>query len=162
MQSKPSSSRLHRSCGIVARLGLILSLWQAPIPWLHSHGTDVSEITSPLFACDFCEHLRTFHSADELNSGEEYGWHCHWILPSWLHLSDEGGGGRVGHAEDPSAFDAVIPQPVPSSSIVAQGFAVTPLPGFSRRAELSERVARDPRRMSESFSRPHRSSVMRC
>jgi hypothetical protein len=50
----------------VLRLGLIVSLWPAPVPWLHSH----REESRPSLVF----HLQEFHSG---NSDEHEGWHIH-------------------------------------------------------------------------------------
>lgn len=162
MQARPGSSRLHRTCGIVARLGLILSLWHAPIPWLHHHGTNVAETSSPLLAAEFRDHLYSFHRTAELNSGEEFGWHCHWLLPSWIDFQDDvsGDGGRP--LEDVSAFDSVIPLPVLSCPFEPRLLAAPTMAGIARRRELIELAARSFSQPTEPFLRPNPSAAMRC
>ncbi len=90
MNVNDSSSPLTRASLIVTRCCLILSLWQAPIPWLHCHGTSVGErVSSIASARDFSTHLAVFHPAVDLNSDHDFGWHLHWILPSWSHALDD-------------------------------------------------------------------------
>ncbi len=53
------------------RLACIVSLWQAPVPWVHTHAAEV----------DLQEHLAAFHAnADEFSTR---GWHWHAVLPPW-------------------------------------------------------------------------------
>ena len=53
------------------RLACIVSLWQAPVPWVHIHAAEV----------DLQEHLAAFHShVDEFAT---LGWHWHAVLPPW-------------------------------------------------------------------------------
>ena len=89
MRVNDRSIRRYRLCAIVARVGLVLSLWQAPIPWIHHHGTSLPECASPLASCVFRHHIEAFHSPMEANSDEEFGWHCHWILPSWTDAAEK-------------------------------------------------------------------------
>ena len=161
MQAEISTSRLYRSCGIVARLGLILSLWQAPVPWLHNHGTNITEISSPLLASEFCEHLLLFHGGNELNSDEEFGWHCHWILPSWIHFADEASGVSGQKTDDVTRFDSVIPIPVTSGPVEVLALAATPIMGIVCRMDSFERWGRNFHRLEDPFTNPSRFAVMR-
>jgi hypothetical protein len=107
MKSGQRSNRFNRVGGIIARLGLIVSLWQAPIPLFHCHGSSLGEIASPQSACELRHHLQAFHATSELNSDEEFGWHCHWIVPSWIDVPEDSS--DTGKSGDSGAFDSVIP-----------------------------------------------------
>ncbi len=79
------------------RLACIVSLWQAPVPLVHSHAAEA----------DLQEHLAAFHAnADEFTT---LGWHWHAVLPPW---------GQTEHSGDaPNAslrlqFTAAIAAPV--------------------------------------------------
>jgi hypothetical protein len=60
------------------RVLLVLSLWHAPIPWVHSHdldGPDVARLTM------LSEHVAAFH-AREVGLGQQHlEWHLHLVLP---------------------------------------------------------------------------------
>jgi hypothetical protein len=60
------------------RVVLALSLWHAPIPWVHAHeidGPDVDHLQV------LSRHVAEFHSR-ELNQGEKkLDWHMHLVLP---------------------------------------------------------------------------------
>ena len=73
----------------VARLCLIVSLWQAPIPFVHSHGSDMSQTPAPITTSDLRVHLSMFHPGWDQSPRQDFGWHCHWILPFWGRDSEE-------------------------------------------------------------------------
>ena len=73
---------------IALRLCLLVSLWQAPIPWIHRHGTETDDVITKAGA-EFRQHLTMWHGAIESDLDEDLGWHCHWILPMWGHALDE-------------------------------------------------------------------------
>lgn len=86
------------------RLACIVSLWQAPVPWVHSHAAEVG----------LQEHLAAFHAdADELTT---LGWHWHAVLPPW---------GQAEHSKDAPAstlrvqFSAAISAPVSDLGLAA-------------------------------------------
>jgi hypothetical protein len=118
MKANDKSSRMNCVCGIVSRLVLVVSLWQAPVPWIHSHDTNVADDASPLSTCEFAEHLHAFHGLSAVNSNVEFGWHCHWILPPWMHAVDENGKDD-GHSQDSSTVNSVLPVPTSFSSSVS-------------------------------------------
>ena len=59
------------------RVALVLSLWHAPIPWLHAHDLDgplVEHLES------LSQHVAEFHAV-ELGAGEQHlEWHLHLVL----------------------------------------------------------------------------------
>ena len=97
MMAEKKTSRTNRACEIIARLALVFSLWQAPIPWLHSHDFHLPDDTSPISLLKFTEHLQRFHGINEISQDVEFGWHCHWIVPPWMHAIN----GKCDHEENP-------------------------------------------------------------
>ena len=89
MKINDNSSRLHVAFLVAARLCLIVSLWQAPIPWLHCHGTNLGQLTSIASALELSSHLDTFHHYVKADLDDDLGWHFHWILPCWSHALDD-------------------------------------------------------------------------
>ena len=74
---------------ISMRLCLIVSLWQAPIPWVHCHDANVCVSQSLSEATNLSNHLANFHSSGIATVESEIGWHWHWILPCWSHAIDQ-------------------------------------------------------------------------
>jgi hypothetical protein len=65
---------LHR----VMRVMLALSLWHAPIPWVHVHdleGPQVEHLES------LGRHVAEFHSRDIASGRSRLAWHAHLVLP---------------------------------------------------------------------------------
>lgn len=130
MKADDKSIRMHHICGVVARIGLILSLWQAPVPWLHCHGTDLVAGISSQTAGELMTHLDSFHRPYEINSDEEFGWHCHWIIPSWFHDSNETPDEHQSPS-DSAGFDSVIPMMAPTHIQACELSAELPRPTSS-------------------------------
>jgi hypothetical protein len=61
----------------MGRLLLIVSLWQAPVPIVHSHGADLSD---PFQSVALAQHLAEYHPDVPVNSHDELGWHCHLVF----------------------------------------------------------------------------------
>ena len=77
-----------RQIGLIAvRLSLLISLWQAPIPWIHRHTSD--EAVSTASTANLASHFVRFHDRSSLEQIDELGWHCHWVLPNWSHALDD-------------------------------------------------------------------------
>lgn len=78
---RPGLGRLR----VGLRAALIVSLWHAPIPWVHFHdlkGPQVEDL-DPL-----SRHVAEFH-ADDLDLGRRaVDWHAHLVLPWALDLHD--------------------------------------------------------------------------
>jgi len=55
---------------------LVVSVWQAPVPWVHLHSLQAGASDAPALV----EHLRTFHSASRVQLSEPLGWHLHFAL----------------------------------------------------------------------------------
>lgn len=62
----------------LARLLLMLTLWNAPIPWVHVHGMPES---ADGYNRLLVEHLQVFHPGVNPATESQSGWHLHWILP---------------------------------------------------------------------------------
>src|SRR5262249_55342873 len=125
----PSTARtLQRSirrltCRIL-RVVLALSLWHAPIPWVHAHEIDGPEVDHSLV---LSRHVAEFHSR-ELSQGERrLDWHMHLVLPWCLihHLpcpdqqqpspvSDDYVGGAKWSVAGPSADKMLIEPATPA------------------------------------------------
>lgn len=75
MAAKASKWEMKRAFVAMLRLACVLSLWHAPIPWVHIHSTDAAELGN---------HIRQFHPELLQTMHEEpSGWHCHMVLPPW-------------------------------------------------------------------------------
>ena len=68
---------MSRGLSVVGRMCLIVSLWHAPVPMIHSHGSDIDE--SPIAAAAV-EHLTEYHASVPVNSHVDFGWHVHLVL----------------------------------------------------------------------------------
>lgn len=146
---------------IALRFCLISSLWQAPVPWLHRHGSSVSESESAIAAQELNAHLVAYHSAFELRPDDDLGWHCHWILPSWKHGCDKTPAGERP-IEQSCAFDLVTVCPIQTacvdSLLAAPMFNVDLLP-LRRISGLSSGLSRQP---LDVKSPRETLSVLRC
>jgi hypothetical protein len=80
---RPVSGRLR----VALRAALVLSLWHAPIPWVHFHELPAS----PVESFDWlAEHVAEFHSADVEAGRTELDWHVHLVLPWTLNVQHSG------------------------------------------------------------------------
>lgn len=62
------------------RLFMLVTIWQGPFPWYHSHGTLANlQSTAPT---EFVDHLRTQHASVDPLSNVDFGWHLHFLLPN--------------------------------------------------------------------------------
>ena len=73
-----------RAAGWLMRVAMIVSLWNAPLPWLNIHGT-LAGVEGDA-AC-LAQHLVRFHAAADLLAEAGFGWHVHFVLP-WNGLGD--------------------------------------------------------------------------
>ena len=71
------SKRWAVGAAICSRLALLVSLWHAPVPWVHRHHP----------TADLPVHLATHHAHDPGVAG---GWHMHCELPLWGHTEHGG------------------------------------------------------------------------
>lgn len=74
---RPLVKSISRGLSVLARFCLIASLWHAPVPMIHSHGSDLEKLSS---ASSVAEHLTEYHSAVPINSHVDFGWHVHFVL----------------------------------------------------------------------------------
>ena len=93
---------LSRAIAIAVRMCLVLSLWQAPIPWFHCHDAS-GEGASTKCEVDLRVHLAVWHSEPD----HDLGWHLHWILPIWGHALDDTPDDEPP-AEEAFAFDQAL------------------------------------------------------
>ena len=111
MSQNDKLSRSMRIVLTISRLCLILSLWQAPVPWLHCHGSDMASVASATSTHERSYHLIRFHQSDDLETDASFGWHYHWVLPFWSRTFDQ-----TSHEELPSqpcgTFDLVTVSPM--------------------------------------------------
>ena len=68
---------ISRGLSVLGRLCLIASLWHAPVPMIHAHGSDLDESPNSPAAV---EHLAEYHSNVPANSHVDFGWHIHFVL----------------------------------------------------------------------------------
>jgi len=85
---------------------MLLSLWQAPIPWLHNHGTSTAVISQVAAAQELNSHLIVYHPSVDRGIEHEFGWHCHWVLPTWKHALDD------TPDDEPPLQEAIVFDPV--------------------------------------------------
>jgi hypothetical protein len=81
------------------RVMLALSLWHAPIPWVHVHdleGPQVERLES------LSRHVAEFHSRDIASGRSRLAWHAHLVLPWSLnhHLPCPDGDRREPGSDD--------------------------------------------------------------
>jgi hypothetical protein len=89
MSAGRKSSESPSLTRLVAQFCLIVSMWQAPIPFVHCHGSDVSQLPAPVTTMEFGQHLSVFHAGWNESPWRDFGWHCHWILPFSGQDADE-------------------------------------------------------------------------
>jgi hypothetical protein len=161
MNATNKVNRLRRTALIVVRLGLIVSLWQAPIPWLHSHGTDIAQIAPATNATELATHLAIFHDDVAPGSEHDFGWHWHWVLPSWSHALDDTPDDERP-SEEAVAFDTSTAAPS-KSLLVPNRFIVELTPGHTQRsAKVFGCALRNPDNHADRLLRRDAFTVMRC
>lgn len=67
------------------RAALIVSLWHAPIPWVHFHdleGPQVEQLET------LSQHVAEFHAGEVGHGLTALDWHAHLVLPWSLHQHD--------------------------------------------------------------------------
>lgn len=74
---RPLAKLMRRRLSVLGRLCLIVFLWRAPVPMIHSHDSDIDDAPS---ACAAVEHLTEHHSGVPVNSHVDFGWHVHFVL----------------------------------------------------------------------------------
>jgi hypothetical protein len=61
---------------------LIVSLWHAPVPWVHFHDLESPQVAQ---SEELSNHVFEFHSHDLLVGLKSLSWHAHLVLPWSLH-----------------------------------------------------------------------------
>ena len=157
MKRNPESCQMNLIRNVLGRLCLIVSLWQGPIPWLHCHDEDLTEISSPVSANNLRLHLAAFHG----NSPDKLGWHCHWILPRWNYFFDEN-----CQQDQPSresiSLDTIASQPGAASSLEGLGMAALVWDHFSQQIGVNDDRVKRPFVMRQPPVRREISPVLRC
>lgn len=98
---RPRIRSARRAVSALLHFCLLLSLWRAPVPWVHAHDTlDEHAAADTRF---WAEHLERFHT--DLHGHSPHGWHWHFVFP-W-ELADK-------HDDDQDGDDQ-HPQDVPES-----------------------------------------------
>ncbi|MBS0202880.1 MAG: hypothetical protein JSS49_08285 [Planctomycetes bacterium] len=82
---------MRRWLSLLGRLALIVSLWHAPLPMLHAHGTDIDDLAT---VETFVDHLVDYHPDVAINSHVDFGWHWHLVLPPVSHPGEDSSDGR--------------------------------------------------------------------
>lgn len=83
---------------VVLTVLALLSVWRAPLPWIHQHvGLSGATVEQP----SLIEHLGTSH-VENLES-DWFGWHFHWVLPG--HTSDEDCPRNGNHGSQSTVMD---------------------------------------------------------
>lgn len=94
MQARRKPTNLIKQrLNLLARLLLIASLWNAPLPLLHSHDADVHD---EAIADSVVDHLSEYHPGVIVNSHINFGWHWHLVLRPSRHP-----GSQANHKQCP-------------------------------------------------------------
>jgi hypothetical protein len=64
--------------GGVLRVVLVLSLWHAPIPWVHAHEIEGPQVERLRL---LAEHVTAFHARELSQGARRLDWHVHLMLP---------------------------------------------------------------------------------
>ena len=80
-----STRALNHAAPRLLRVLMLVSLWNAPLPWVNVHGTLAVDSTA---ARHLSQHFARFHAGADPFEREAAGWHVHFVLP-WT-ISDEG------------------------------------------------------------------------
>jgi len=64
--------------GVAVRLVLVLSLWHAPLPWVHSHAVAES---ADGHSHALSRHVHALHAEDLEHGATHIAWHWHLVLP---------------------------------------------------------------------------------
>ncbi|WP_010584357.1 hypothetical protein [Schlesneria paludicola] len=117
MNRNNTTNRRSHVGQFVLRACLIVSLWQAPVPWIHSHGTEPVTVARVSATQDLVHHLALFHPAVNAEAAKELGWHLHWILPCWGHALDDTPDDESPATEvmtfDQATVSSAVPVPAP-------------------------------------------------
>lgn len=120
---RTSSARPHIRGRGALRFCLLLLLWQAPLPWWHSHAAmRLSENGRQCLA----EHLRRFHAgadASNLATAEAAATclHLHFLLPGSLPAGEDSEGPSAPHRHGPPSYDRAPESTHELSRLMAAG-----------------------------------------
>ena len=101
LRQRPFVKSVSRGLSVLGRFCLMASLWHAPVPLIHSHGSDIEELSSASAAV---EHMAEHHASIPVNSHVDFGWHVHFVLladPVADEPCDEDGRSDRAPAYDP-------------------------------------------------------------
>jgi len=65
-------------CSRLLSLALVLSLWHAPIPWVHVHDLEGPQVERLQL---LSQHVADFHARDLSQGTARLAWHAHLVLP---------------------------------------------------------------------------------
>jgi hypothetical protein len=97
---KPTGRRTSRkSRHRILRVILAMSLWHAPIPWVHVHDLEGPQVDHRQ---SLAQHVAEFHSRDLAWGHSQLDWHAHLVLPWSLnhHLPCPDGDRREPGSDD--------------------------------------------------------------
>lgn len=119
--------RLGSNCWHTVRLlgyaAILISLWQAPVPWMHRHASPTAATSG-----DAIEHQRMFHDGPLM--GHACEWHLHIAFPNDIALS---GGmpvspvGQPGYPSNQVFFSGKLCPRATGGSTVAARLPVRPI-----------------------------------
>lgn len=78
LTSRRRSRAAHGLWSRVLRTLLVMSLWHAPIPWIHAHDLDGPQVAQ---RAPLSQHIAEFHARDVALPQERLEWHVHLVLP---------------------------------------------------------------------------------
>lgn len=139
---------------IALRLLLVLSLWDGPVVWGHSHATAMSRTES------LAAHIAVHHACE--GNAAHLGWHWHFSIPE----SDgaDPSPGKSSRRVAPSVLPAAESALVVTSQLADAPFGHTPggsLP-FRDESHALSSFARGGAMVHEPSPRPDLSSRLRC
>lgn len=111
---RPFVKSVSRGLSVLGRLCLIVLLWHAPVPMIHSHGSDIDESPSPTVAV---EHLAEYHSRVPVNSHVDFGWHVHFVLLADPAVDEPCN--EDGQPDRTPFYDPFVASPVEASPMLA-------------------------------------------
>jgi len=155
--SRSSASRLLRYL-------LLTAAWNAPLPFLHSHGTRAAAPGES--QCRLADHVRACHATIDPTEDIEFGWHVHFLLPEYDADSPDtphsprqqilGGGGFASWDTVIRLHPLLARWPCPLAAAVCPGMLSAHSPSTSR---CSRRFFSD---CAPGVPLPLRLGVMRC
>lgn len=102
MRSDRHISKGSRRCAIL-RAVMILSMWQAPIPFLHCHSLRAEDASGD---ATMRQHLVRFHRDALRHPGLRLGWHVHFDLPAeFFGFPDDDAGSPTKSRNDSARFE---------------------------------------------------------